>query len=369
MCFRWRRVRQFAAIVLLCAIPSLAQRPSVHTQSKTQPAASVVASARLFEFHSGFWINLHHFLYLAAFTRVSSEGPRRTPSMSEADISALTSLHPDEQQSWLRAINYYAESMVHRDLLFDRNMQSIKNALEDAESSTDLANVAIPAELRTTLLDVAAVYRAHWWARHDAQNRKWIDTVRPLVDEYGAGLRDALVKIYDEPWPGQPVRVDVTVYGGRFGAYTTIQPTRVTISSTSPGNAGNASLEVLFHETSHGMMDKVIAAARSSEARMNPGASSRTGDRRQHLHAETTENIWHAVLFYTIGELVAERIHGYTPYAEANGLWSLVWPAPDRKLIEQDWKPHMQGEVSIDDAIYSLVRDWHEAARKREAAE
>jgi hypothetical protein len=281
----------------------------------------------LFEFHSGFWINLHHFLYLAAVTQRSANG-RRTPTMSEADIAILTSLPTEEQQRWSKAVAYYGAAMVQHDLLFDRNMEAIKNALEDAESSPDLVGVRISDELRGVLLSVAPLYREHLWPRHDAQNRKWISAVMPLVNEYGTGLRDALVKIYEEPWPGQPVRVDVAVYGGEFGAYTTIEPTRVSISSTDPANQGNASLEVLFHETSHGMMGRVTDAVRAAEARLNPKGTQppfRSG------------TMWHAVLFYTTGQLVAERIGGYVPYAQANGLWSLAWPPPDLQLIERDW--------------------------------
>ena len=39
-------------------------------------------------------------------------------------------------------------------------------------------------------------------------------------------------------------------------------------------------------------------------------------------------DLWHEVLFYTSGELVAKRIPGYVPYAEKNGLWARAWPGP-----------------------------------------
>jgi len=37
------------------------------------------------------------------------------------------------------------------------------------------------------------------------------------------------------------------------GAYTTLDPLRVTIASTDARNQGSAALEVLFHEASHGI--------------------------------------------------------------------------------------------------------------------
>jgi hypothetical protein len=59
----------------------------------------------------------------------------------------------------------------------------------------------------------------------------------------------------------------------------------------------------------------------------------------------------------TAGELVAEQIPGYTPYADKNGLWVRAWPSPDRSLLEQDWKPHMDGSVTLQQALTKLMSD------------
>jgi hypothetical protein len=107
-------------------------------------------------------------------------------------------------------------------------------------------------------------------------------------------------------------------------------------------------LEILFHEMSHGMMDKLMDAMHSAEMNLHP---SRSGA------AFHSGSIWHAVLFYTAGELVAEQIPGYTPYADKNGLWVRAWPSPDRSLIEQDWKPHMGGSVTLQQALTKLMSD------------
>src|SRR5690348_11457579 len=60
---------------------------------------------------------------------------------------------------------------------------------------------------------------------------------------------------------------------------------------------------------------------------------------------------------YTSGELVAERIPGYIPYADKNGLWARAWNGPDHGLIEQDWKPHMNGTVGLQQSLGKLVND------------
>jgi hypothetical protein len=161
-------------------------------------------------------------------------------------------------------------------------------------------------------------------------------------------LSSKMITIYGEPWPQYPVRVDAVAYANWAGAYTSIEPTRVTISTTDASNQGPAALEIVFHETSHGMMNKVMDAMRRADADLNahhPNSPFHPG------------SIWHAVLFYTAGELVAEQIPGYIPYAEKAGLWARAWPDPDRALIERDWKPHMKGLADLQQATNQMVDD------------
>jgi len=211
-----------------------------------------------------------------------------------------------------------------------------------------LPETHVGAGVKAQLLKVAAIYRKHWWSKHDALNRKWIQELQPLIAKYGDGISTALTKIYEVPWPVTPVRVDVVAYGNWAGAYSTDGPTRPTICSTAPTNQGTAALEVLFHETSHGMMDKVMAALKDAEEAVNARRSHPVNFRR---------DLWHEVLFYTSGELVTERFPGYVPYADENGLWKRVWTGPDRALIEQDWKPHMNGAVGLEPSLKKLVED------------
>jgi hypothetical protein len=301
----------------------------------------------LFEFHSDFWINLHHFLYLNALAQKPQKGPHAV-AVSEADAAAFHAMSKEERAAWDAAVRYYADSIIQHDLLFDRDLGMVKDELESGDASPDLSKTKMPAELKTILLQAAPIYRKYLWPHHDEQNRRWIAEAQVLVQRYGENLKDALVRIYEVPWPDSPVRVDASVYANQFGAYTTDRPTRPTISTSDPANQGPAALEVVFHETSHGMMDRVMDAVNAAEAGVNVKRQAGA------FHAGT---LWHAVLFYTAGELVAERIPGYVPYADKNGLWTRAWPGPDRALIEKDWKPHMGGSASLPEALAHLVND------------
>src|SRR6185369_4793098 len=123
------------------------------------------------------------------------------------------------------ALSYYGAALAHRDLLMDRGMEAIKNELEDSENSPDLKDAALTPELKSILLTAAPIYRKHWWPRHERANRDWITALNPLVGRYGNSLITALAKIYEVPWPEQPLRVDVVAYANWAGAYTTLDPT------------------------------------------------------------------------------------------------------------------------------------------------
>jgi hypothetical protein len=77
--------------------------------------------------------------------------------------------------------------------------------------------------------------------------------------QHGPQLRRALETIYDTSWPTEPVRVETVDYANWGGAYTSLFPTQPTISTTYAGNQGTAALEIIFHESSHGMVRKTAS--------------------------------------------------------------------------------------------------------------
>src|SRR6185437_2185524 len=205
-------------------------------------AAQQNSAADLFEFHSGFWVNLHHFLYREAQASMPQKGPHPI-TLAEADTDEFQRLSANEREAWDQALDYYRRSVAQRELLFDGELIEAKEQLEDAESSADLGSATIPTELKAALLKGAPVYRKLWWTRHNAENQEWIDRVEPLVKQYGPAIAAQMSRIYEEPWPQYPVRVDTVAYADWAGAYTTLRPTRPTISTADPANQGAAALE------------------------------------------------------------------------------------------------------------------------------
>ena len=334
-----RLVLVFLAASLLLLPHAAAAEPQVDAQYGPLP---------VFELHSGFWINLHHTLYGQA--RQSRDG-RGSPS----GIGATTHRTPSEQVAWDAAVAYYAANYQDKDLLFNTELILLKNQLGDFEQCDELSgakkktcDAGLPPKL-TRILDAAApVYRAHEWPEHDRANRQWIAGVSPLVRTKGVELSQRLAEIYQARWPKERIRVDVSAFANYAGAYTTLDPLRVLISSTDPRNQGNSALEVLFHEASNGIAEPVQLAI-NRECRQRDKAIPR--------------DLWHALVFYTTGEVIKPIVNAenasadggqYLPYAFRERLYQRGWDEY-LQLLERFWQPYLDGKATFDDAIAHIV--------------
>jgi len=275
----------------------------------------------IFEFHSGFWINLHQFL------------------IHEAAAPATTETEPAE---WREAVDYYRREIAGRDLL-QKGAAAINNLLAAAGSADELSAGGLGEQFAAVLGKAAPVYRRTRWAEHNRSNLAWIEAVKPLVAKYGAAMCTDIAAAYGTPWPKAPIRVDVSAYAGPVGAYTTVEPTHITISSTDKGYRGDAALEMLFHESSHSLDEKL-----QTELQRELSARGLLFKRR---------NFGHAILFYTAGEVTLKYLTGYQPYDERNGILENAWPG-SLVVLERDWKPYLDGRTDLESAIRAVVADY-----------
>lgn len=322
------------AFTLACPLSLFAQ---------AEPAGSPLP---VFEFHSGFWLNLHHTLYYQA---------RLERNPGAAPVFPATSLSAAEQKAWDSAVGYYSQAYAGKDLLVALDLVLIKNQLGDFETCEDLAgfkrktcDAGLPKRLTEVLNAAAPVYRAHLWQEHDRANRRWISKVAPLVRRSGVDLSHRLAEIYQTDWPHDRIRVDVSAYANSAGAYTTVDPLRVTVASLDARNQGPEALEILFHEASHGISDNVQGAIlRECRQRDKP----------------VPRDLWHALLFYTTGEVIRPAVFtseqggpkaGYVPYAVREGLYKRGWENYLRVLTDY-WQPYLDGKQTFDDAVAHMV--------------
>jgi len=344
------------ALCLLVPAGSAANPQSNYTESQLP----------VFELHSGFWINLHHTLYYEARRRKTLLSRDASASKSAApgakSVLAGKGLTDTEQRAWDDAVAFYILNYADKDLLFTTELVQLKDQLGDFEDCDELSgrkrkfcDAGLPANLTQVLEAAAPVYRSRLWLEHDQANRRWILQVAPLVREQGVGLSERLADIYQTRWPHEKIRVDVVAYANWAGAYTTVNPLRVTISSLDPRNEGPQALEVLFHEGSHGIAEPVQAAIiRECRQRDKP----------------IPRDLWHALVFYTTGEVIRTVLtsaspnrgdkrtgasgNGYNTYAFREGLYQRGWKNY-LELLQRFWQPYLDGKATFDDAIARMV--------------
>jgi hypothetical protein len=305
-----------------------------------------------FEFHSGFWINLHHFLYQQALLRKrAASAAVQTTKREESATGTTGQLPAAEQRLWETALDYYNDKMVKRDLVFDVELVKINDRLAKLERASSLKGSGLSGELIGILEGVAQIYRARWWTEHDRSNQFWIAVLKPMLSQFSRPLVEQLTTAFKERWPAATIRVDVVVYANWAGAYTTFddaQRVHTTISSTNEGNQGFAALETIFHEASHSMVgprEGSIAEAIASQCRAK--------------NKDVPKGLWHALLFYTVGEITRRNlshygVSNYKPYAYANGVYDRGWQDFQRAL-ELHWQPYLDGKVDFDSAMSSVI--------------
>ena len=312
-----------------------------------QSEMSAVSSDRYFEFHSGFWINLHLFLFEEALTRKGARDVGREAEFT-ADSTISAGLSGDEKTKWDAAIAYYQANLISLDLLTNDKMRNIKNTLEGLENASSLSRAHLDPGLIRVLDNAATIYREHWWTAHDKANRDWIAVVTPLADQNGPQLTQELATAFETPWPDGPIRVDVVAYANSTGAYTTLHPIRITISSEDPSNQKLTALEALFHEASHTMDEKV--------GNLIFGYFS--------AHKKTAPpDLLHALLYFTSGYFVKQIYPDYITYADGAALWQQTrWAAFEAALVK-DWQPHLEGKTTATAALSQAVADVIAASR------
>jgi hypothetical protein len=313
------------------------------------PAADFVDPRIDFTARFVFWshprLNLHHFLHQWAIADLTDDGLR---PVEVPEREALGGLSAEERGQWLAAVAFYREHLAERSLVFDYGMIELRDQLTGLGGVGPLGGLRGElAEAERVMLGVEVIYGRVWWAAHDAANRAWTAAVLPALRSSEQDLVARLAVALGGRWPDGAVRVDVSAYAGRVGAYTTGAP-HVTISSRDPGYAMPRALEMLFHETSH-------TASLAGSLRLAIEETFRERGLRAPAGLE------HVVIFETAGEL-ARRVwaargdRAYVPYAEHEGLYERneVWAAY-RRALAHPWREFLRGDFDRREALLAVA--------------
>jgi hypothetical protein len=273
-------------------------------------------------------MNLHHVLHAAA-------RGARIQNISVFDLS------PAEQKVWDSSVEVYSREYAKKDLLFDRDMERIKIAI--GRSNGNFNAVKIPEDLRKALEQAAPIYRERVWAAADAANRAWIAEEIRNIQQLAPAVTPKLASLFGTPWPKSNVRVDAVRVANRQGAYTSLGPSWIVISTGDPNNQGWTGAEILFHESSH-LLVRPVSSAIDKAAK--------------DTSVKVPDVLWHVVLFYIAGEVTRQSLlrEGvmYEPYLYKTGLFDRAWPTL-RKPIEMVLPAYIDGSISLDEADMRLV--------------
>lgn len=338
---RWFK-KLCGVLIVLLAVALWHAPGDLHAQETTASNWGLPASdSRLFDFHSGLWVNLHHFLYVQARARLRTpDSRRRAVADISAELERLDKLPLEERRIWEAAIAYYEKELAAQDLIFDDRLIAVTNTLAAQESAPTVSASKLTPALIGVLEACAPVYRAQWWPRHNRANQNWVAKINPLLKKYEASVARQLTAAYHTDWPKHPFRVDVCAYANWAGAYTTDDPARITLSSTDVGNSGTQGLETLFHESLHALEAPLVAALRQQ--------AEAQGKRLPRL-------LSHAIIFYTAGEIVRRTVPAHTPYAVANKIWDNAPWTEHRRLLDQTWQPHLAGKSDFNATLKQMV--------------
>jgi hypothetical protein len=298
-----------------------------------------------FVFRNGFWTNLHHALLADAGRR----------AQQEALALPLDGLSGGEAQAWSAALDAY-DTFKGRSVIFDDELVQINDALTgipDDRSPTGLASA-----MTAVLAAAAPVYRRHAWASQRRVNSDWIAAIEPIVERHAVSVTDAIAAAYRTTWPARPIVVDVTSDADVHGGYTTTRgPSgaagHTTIASPDEKLQGDMAVEIIFHEASHTIDDRIVKIIDDECA-------------RQHVRAPP--NLWHALLFFTAGEMVRRDLGksndpSYQPYADRFGVYERGWQVY-RTALGRDWLRYLRGTETFDAALAALIRDSARASQR-----
>ncbi|HEU4931795.1 MAG TPA: hypothetical protein VFT48_06925 [Pyrinomonadaceae bacterium] len=301
---------------------------AVDASSQGKPIFSVKVGR--YRLQSNPWVNLHQrLLYAARFEPT-------TPA----------SLSGDDLTKWNKAVETYRAFLGTRSPIFDAELIRLNAAL--SETSTSKLPASLPKAAATALEDAMSMYRIAQWEEDDRANRFWIAMAEPMLASAAEELAAAHEKAYGVPFPTD-ILVDVSPFGWEFGAYTVGEGkhAHVVVTSTEQGYQGFAALEMMMHEPSHAIVDGNSNAA--------IGADLARASRE--LKIRPYSNLWHAILFYTSGELtrraLAKRgVSNYQPVIL--GMYERGYRGY-RKSLETHWQAYLDGKISREAAIKQIL--------------
>jgi hypothetical protein len=306
------------------------------------PAGPRAQERALFSFRTGFWLHLHHFLYVLGRAEAGLPDSRRravTGAVSD-QAAGLSDATADEVKAWRSAVTAYARGPSRLDAIADEALWRATSTLSTLADDQSLPETDVSPQMQMALDRAAPVYRRLWWPGHGRRSRAFVDELQTWLRLEGAVIVAFVTWAYEQQWPPEGFAVEVSSYANWAGAYSTGDRLLV-MSSFDPGLAGSQGLEMLFHEAMHQWDDAMEERLEAAVSRRGQGG--------------VPDGLLHALIFYTAGEAVRRTVPPHIPYAQGNGMWERGPLAPFKARLDSAWRPHLRGDLTLTEALDRLA--------------
>lgn len=310
---------------------------------------SVIGATKYFEFHSNYWINLHHFLYQAAdssqLRKLQKDG-NQLLDIGEAKVFRdLTGIQLGKLNE---AIQFYQVNIVQKNLIRDLGFERVW--LQKQTTFQPITDTTFTRSFTYVLNLASDVYKETFWPIHKALNEATLNRHLSIIQKMEAAIIAKMEVLSMQEWPSQgKVRVDLSAYANYAGAYTPTRPRfNIFISSLDPSSEHTGFVETIFHEGSHLLF---------SYGGSFRGGISGVFDKMA-LQIDYPRLLWHASLFYLCGRTVQDGlkhhgINGHLMTMDERSIFNRYNTANFRKSLET----YYVGESNFETAISSLLNE------------
>lgn len=302
---------------------------------------TMLLETRYYSFQSNAPLNAHLYLYNKAMACKYKK--TNNDSLAYYAFKDKLKLLTRNDLSTLNAVVlFYKDSLTGRDLLFDSLMRDLCDHF--TQGTTPKSRWQLRATEQVKVFQ--PFFNKLYWKDIEADNRAWIKATRDQLLKQEQSVVPELERIYQTRLPEGKIVVDLSCYATWAGACSyNDRFTHVIFASTHGSNKGELATEVVFHETSHFLVDKL---------------SHRIAELTKGKSVKQTINLWHNMIFYTTGYVMEHY------YAKEN---KLLFPFyvqmkfedkfPDFKTTVEAcktyWDPYIKGQGEFDEAVKNIT--------------
>ena len=302
---------------------------------------TILLETKYYSFQSNPQLNAHLYLYNRAmgckFKKVHQDSlayysfKDKLKSLSPSDLSTLNTV-----------VQFYKDSLTTKDVLFDSLMRDLSDKLTEGQLPKNTWQLKTLEQVKI----FQPFFNKLYWKDIESDNKAWLSAAKEQLLKQEQSIVPELERIYQTKLPAGKIIVDLSCYATWAGAYSyNDRFCHIILAGSHGSNKGELATEVVFHETSHFLVDKVNEKI---------SVLIKGKDIKKNI------NLWHNIIFYTTGDVLekyyAKEGKMFFPYYVQMKFEDKF---PDFKATVEAcksfWNPYITGQASLEDALKNIV--------------